>query len=281
MSANPRPLVGLALSGGTAKSLAHIGVLQALEEADIRVDCLAGTSGGAIVGAVYAAGFSIEQLTEVAGKLRWRHLARLTFPKLGLLNNSGVRSFLTDLLGDVTFADLRIPLAIVGTDFLAGKKVVFRDGKVAEAAMISSSIPNVFEPVELDGTLYVDGGLVEYLPVETVREFNPRVVIAVNLGHREEPSSRPGNLLHVAMQVVGIAARQNALISETRADIVIRPPAASFPSFDLMASSRLIEVGYAETKKRVPEIQALLEKVSHPSWLSRLKFWGRSQPSGW
>ncbi len=275
MTANQKPVVGLALSGGTAKSLAHIGVLHALEEAGIGVDCLAGTSGGAIVGAVYAAGFSIEDLTEVARKLRWRHLARLTFPKLGLLNNSGVRTFLTDLLGDVTFADLRIPLAIVGTDFLTGEKVVFREGKVADAAMISSSIPNVFEPVELGDTLYVDGGLVEYLPVETVREFEPKVVIAVNLGHREGPSPRPGNLLHVAMQVVGIAARQNAIISESRADIVIRPPAASFPSFDLMASARLIEVGYAETKKRVPEIQAALDRVADRSWISRLKFWGR------
>jgi len=275
MSTTKKPIVGLALSGGTAKSLAHIGVLQALEEAGIGVDCLAGTSGGAIVGAVYAAGFGIADLTEIAHKLRWRHLARFTFPKLGLLNNSGVRSFLTELLGDVTFDDLRMPMAIVGTDFLSGEKVVFRSGKVADAAMISSSIPNVFEPVELNDTLYVDGGLVEYLPVETVREFGPQVVIAVNLGYREGPSPRPGNLLHVAMQVVGIAARQNARISESRADIVIRPPAASFPSFDLMASAKLIEVGYVETKKRIPDIQAVLAERSGRSWIHRLKFWGR------
>lgn len=275
MSSTHKPVVGLALSGGTAKSLAHIGVLRALEEAGIAVDCLAGTSGGAIVGAVYAAGFGVEELTELAGKLRWRHLARLTFPRLGLLNNSGVRGFLTDLLGDVTFADLRLPLAIVGTDFLTGEKVVFREGKVADAAMISSSIPNVFEPVEQNGTLYVDGGLVEYLPVETVREFGPKMVIAVNLGYREGRASRPGNLLHVAMQVVGIATRANTRLSESRADIVIRPPAASFPPFDLTASAQLIEVGYAETRRRIPEIRAVLDRAEETSWLRRLKFWGR------
>ena len=263
------------MSGGSAKSVAHIGVLQALEEAGIRVDYLAGTSGGAIVGAVYAAGFSVEEIKKVAHKLRWRRLARLTFPRLGLLNNSGVKDFLTDLLGDVTFENLRIPMAIVGTDFLTGEKAVFRTGSVATAAMISSSIPNVFEPVDYNGTLYVDGGLVEYLPVETVREFGPDVVIGVNLGHREGPSPRPGNLLQVAMMVVGIAAHRTIADSEALADVVIRPPTASFPAFDLMASSELVEVGYEEASKRIPEIQEILAAAApRPrSLLRRLKFW--------
>ncbi len=269
-----KPTVGLALSGGTAKSLAHIGVLEALAEESIPVDCIAGTSGGAIVGAVFAAGLGIPALKEVGRELRWKDLARFTFPRLGLLNNSGVARFITGLLGDVTFADLPIPLAIVGTDLLSGEKIVFREGSVARAAMVSSSIPNVFEPVEFEGTLAVDGGLVEYLPVETVREFDPDLVIAVNLGHRDGPSSRPRNLLHVSMAVVGIAARQNARISETKADIVIRPPTAAFPSFDLMASAKLIQVGYEATMARMPEIKAAVT-TAEPTWVQRLKFWER------
>lgn len=269
-----KPTLGLALSGGTAKSVAHIGVLAALEEEGIEVDYLAGTSGGAIVGSIYAAGVPIEELERIAAALRWKDLARLTFPRLGLLNNSGVARFITDLLGEVTFRDLRIPLAIVGTDLLTGEKVVFREGKVALAATISSSIPNVFEPVEVDGNLYSDGGLVEYLPVETVREFGPDVVVAVNLGHREGRSPRPRNLLQMAMMVTGIAARQNARLSETKADLVIRPPTASFPSFDLLASSRLIEVGYDAARARIPEIRALLHEAE-PSWVQRLRFWER------
>jgi NTE family protein len=274
MNRNKRPTLGLALSGGTAKSLAHIGILEALAEAEVEVDYIAGTSGGAIVGAIYAAGFQVKELKEVAAALRWKDLARLTFPRLGLLNNSGVARFITDLLGDLTFADLRIPLAIVATDLLTGDKVVFREGKVAEAAMISSSIPNVFEPIERNGTLFTDGGLVEYLPVETVQEFSPDVIVAVNLGHREGRSPRPRNLLQMAMMVTGIAAQQNTRLSEAKADIVIRPPTASFPSFDLMASYRLIDVGYDAAKARLPEIQAVLEAVE-PSWMQRLKFWER------
>jgi NTE family protein len=261
MSPDTRPTLGLALSGGTAKSVAHVGVLEALTEEGIPVDCIAGTSGGAIVGAIYAAGFGVDELREVARSLRWKDLARLTWPRLGLLNNSGIARFLTDLLGDLTFADLRIPLAIVGTDLLTGEKVVFREGKVAMAAMISSSIPNVFEPVEYEGSLYADGGLVEYLPVETLRTFAPRVAVAVNLGHREGRTQRPRHLLHMAMTVTGIVARHNARHSELLADIVIRPPTGEFPAFDLMASSRLIKVGYDATKARISEIRALLDAL--------------------
>jgi NTE family protein len=272
--AAPRPRIGLALSGGTAKSVAHIGVLQALTDAGIPIDCIAGTSGGAIVGAVYAAGFSVEELRSIASELRWRDLARFTFPRLGLLNNSGVERFLTDLLGDITFAELRIPLAIVATDLLTGGKVVYREGRVAQAAMISSSIPNVFSPIEVDESLHTDGGLVEYLPVETLQLLAPDVSIAVNLGHREGRSPRPRSLLHVAMMVTGIAARQNARLSERKADIVIRPPTASFPSFDLMASARLIEVGYRATVDRLPDIRGAI-LAAEPSGVQRLKFWER------
>jgi len=274
MNSERTPIVGLALSGGTAKSVAHIGVLEALTEGGIPVDCIAGTSGGAIVGAIYAAGFSVEDLKSIASTLRWKDLARLTWPKLGLLNNSGIDRFLTDLLGELTFDDLKIPLAIVGTDLLTGEKIVFREGRVSTAAMISSSIPNVFEPVDLNGTLYADGGLVEYLPVETVQEFQPDVIIAVNLGHRTGRSPRPRHLLHMAMRVTGIAAQQNARLSETKADIVIRPPTAIFPSFDLMASARLVQVGYDATMERLPDIRAVMEAVE-PSWVQRLKFWER------
>jgi len=274
MNSTKSPTVGLALSGGTAKSIAHIGVLEALTEAGIPVDCIAGTSGGAIVGAIFAAGFGVEELKGIASRLRWKDLARITWPRLGLLNNSGIARFLTDLLGELTFEDLKIPLAVVATDLLTGEKVVFREGSVAEAVMISCSIPTVFEPVERDGTLYTDGGLVEYLPVETVQMFQPEVIIAVNLGHRTGRSPRPRHLLHMAMRVTGIAAKQNARLSETKADVVIHPPTGEFPSFDLMASARLIRVGYEATRARIPDIRAVLD-AAEPTWVERLKFWER------
>ena len=108
----------------------------------------------------------------------------------------------------------------------------------------------------------------------TVQGFSPDVVIAVNLGHRTGRSPRPRHLLHMAMRVTGIAAKQNTRLSETKADIVIRPSTATFPSFDLMASTRLLQVGYDAAMERIPDIQAALE-AAEPTWVKRLKFWER------
>jgi predicted acylesterase/phospholipase RssA len=255
MNSSSRPLVGLALSGGTAKSVAHIGVLAALDEAGIGVDCIAGTSGGALVGAIYAAGVTVNELKGVAAALRWKDLARITWPRLGLLNNAGIERFLTELLGDLTFEELRIPLAVVATDLLLGEKVVFRKGRVAQAAMMSSSIPNVFEPVEQDGTLYSDGGLVEYLPVETLRgEFDPKVAIAVNLGHREGRSSRPRHPPHGHDGDHAWPAITRASPRRRRIWSSARPP-SSFLLRPFMATSRLVEVGYEAAVARIPDIR--------------------------
>lgn len=269
--------VGLALSGGTAKSIAHIGVLKAFEEAGVAIDYLTGTSGGAIVGAMYAAGKSVEELEHVASGLRWKHLARLTLPRLGILNNSPLEQFITKLLGRVDFSDLKIPFAVVTTDLLTGERVVFKEGPVARAVMMSSSIPNVFEPVEYQGSMYVDGGLTEYLPVETLREtFGPDVAIGVSLGQRHTQAAKPRHLLHVAMAVTGIAARATLQRSEALADLVIKPPAGRFPSYDLKAGPELIDVGHQAALARMPEILELLAPAER-TWLERLRFWPKRE----
>lgn len=271
-----RPTLGLALSGGTAKSMAHIGVLKALEEAGLRPDYLAGTSGGAIVAALYAAGIGVERLARIGSGVRWKHLARPAFPRLGLLNNEGVASFIEEHLGGKRFEDLDIPLRIVATDLLSGNRVVLDSGSVGRAAMASSSIPNVFQPVPWNGTLLVDGGLVEYLPVETVLEFRPDVAAAVNLGYRGEPSPPPRNLLDVSMAVIGIAAQYNFRISEAKADVVIRPPTQRFPSFDLMATAELIDVGYRAALERIGDLRAALDRA-RPARNRRFRWWARDE----
>src|SRR5512140_933022 len=141
--------VGLALSGGTAKTIAHIGVLEALEDAGIEVSCMAGTSGGAVVGSLYAAGFSIPELKALARSVKWKNLARLSFPRLGLLSNDTINRFLSDLLGQRTFDQLKIPMAVVATNLLTGERAIFNKGSVALAAQVSSTIPHLFSPVEI------------------------------------------------------------------------------------------------------------------------------------
>jgi NTE family protein len=250
--------VGVALSGGTAKTIAHIGVLEALEEAGIRISCITGTSGGAIIGALYAAGFSIPELKALARGVRWNKLARLSFPRLGFLSNDTVHRFLTDLLGSRTFDQLRLPLAIVGTNLLTGERTIFRDGSVALAARVSSTIPHLFAPVEIGDEMYVDGGMVEFLPVATLRDtFDPDVRVGVNLGLRGR-LPRPRNFIQVSVVVGTVVARQTVRYNESLADVVIRPDTSLFHPFDLEASQGLIEVGYRGV---VDELDALAAAI--------------------
>ena len=246
--------VGVALSGGTAKTIAHIGVLEALEDAGIPISCVAGTSGGAVIGALYCAGFSIADLKALARGVRWKNLARLSFPRLGLLSNDTIKRFLSDLLGNRTFDQLQTPLVVVGTNLLTGDRALFTAGSVALAAQVSSTIPQLFAPVEIDGEMYVDGGMVEFLPLGALRDtFQPDVAIGVNLGMRGR-LPRPRNLIHMAMLLGTIVSRRSAKRTEEMADVIIRPDTRLFHPFDLDASAGLIDAGREAALEEVPRL---------------------------
>ena len=261
--------IGLALSGGTAKSVAHIGAIRALEESGIEISYLSGTSGGAIVAVLYAAGKTTGELAELAGEMRWRRFAGLTLPKLGLLSSDKIREFIIDEIGDLDFRDLRIPTAVVISDLTSGKKVVFREGSTAVACQASSSIPEVYCPVEVDGHYLVDGGLIEYLPVETLSSFGEMFKIGVNLGMGDRLRKRPRHLLEVIMQVTGFMSQQNAAVSETMADFVIRPAIERFSPFALHKASLIIDEGYKETVRVIPYLKDAIR--SYGSFKERLR----------
>lgn len=252
--------VGLALSGGTAKSVAHIGVIRALEEAGIRIRYVSGTSGGSIVAALYAAGKSVDEMVSLACGMGWRNLAGLTLPKLGLLSSEKIREFVTDSLGDIDFKDLTIPAAVVVADLSIGGRRVIREGNVAIACQASSSIPQIYSPVEVDGHLLVDGGLVEYLPVQALSGMGEMFKIGVNLGAREGMHKRPRHLLGVIMQVTGFVAQENAVRSERLADFMIRPRLGRFSPFALDKAAIMIEESYRETKSRLDELASAIRR---------------------
>lgn len=268
-----RIAVGLALSGGTAKSLAHIGVIRALEENGIAIDYLAGTSGGAIVAVLYAAGRSVDDLERLADGIRWRKLAGLTLPKLGLLSGAKIRDFIIEEIGDMCFDDLKIPTAVVASDLTTGSKVVFRSGRIAVACQASSSIPEVYSPVEIDGHFLVDGGLIEYLPVETLGEFGEMFKIGVNLGLTEGIRRRPRHLIEVIMQVTGFVSQQNALVSEEAADFIICPHMESFSPFAFQLASDMVNHGYMYTLEVIPAVKKAMH--DYASLGGRLGRWGR------
>lgn len=268
-----RPRLGLALSGGTAKSIAHIGVLRALEEADLRPDVLVGTSGGSLIAVVYASGAGLDRMIEMADAINWRRLARVRIPRLGLLSNQGVAELVRDTVGDTTFEELQIPTHVVTTDLLTGEKVVFSEGPVAPAVQASCSIPQIFSPVRIGDGLYADGGFVEYLPVETLRTCGPEVAVGVHLGAYADFSVPPRHLLSMIMRTMGVVAMRNARVSSGHADVLIAPRLRGFASFDLKRADELIQVGHDAAEEAIPAIRHALEHSAETTggWRRRLQ----------
>jgi NTE family protein len=236
------PKIGLALSGGGARGLAHIGVLKTLEREGIPVDFLAGTSMGGVIAAGYAAGLNAAYLEQEALHMsRWRNLLPLvdrSLPGLGLVRGERVRDYLADHIGEITFDQLNIPLALVAVDLLSGQEVLLRSGVVADAVRATISLPGVFAPYPLDGRLLVDGGILNNLPADVVRRMGAEVVIAVNVSADAEllPYEAPEDNGRLALpqvfhmvtslrRVVNIMAHQMAdyRLAQAQPDLVLCP----------------------------------------------------------
>ncbi len=178
--------IGLALSGGAAKGLAHIGVIKALEESGIKVDYIAGSSMGALVGAAYASGIPIDTLEKIAINTDWVTVAKLFVPGFstaGLVEGKRVKEFLSSIYGDVRIEDCPIPFAATAADISTGKLYIINRGSLLEAVRASISIPIVFTPVKYQDILLVDGGVVDPVPIDIVKEMGADYIIAVHVIH--------------------------------------------------------------------------------------------------
>ncbi|MBC7231756.1 MAG: patatin-like phospholipase family protein [Chloroflexi bacterium] len=237
-----RPKVGVALSGGGSRGLAHIGVLKVIEREGIPVHFLAGTSMGGVIAAGYAAGLGTAYLEAEAlrmGKLR--NLARLidrSFSNQGLLRGQRIREYFEHQLGGATFADLRIPLALIAVDLIKGEEVILKEGSIADALRATISLPGVFVPFHMNEWLLVDGGVLNNLPADVVRRMGADVVIAVDVSVRLQDYSqllRKGKhrLLPIAVETltetlqrtVGIMERQLVAqkLAQARPEVLIEP----------------------------------------------------------
>jgi NTE family protein len=173
--------IGLALGSGSVRGFAHIGVLKVLEEEKVPIDFIAGTSIGALIGAAYASGLNARLLEKIALSTEWRSLVDFTVPKTGFIAGREVEKYIARIIEYKNFSELNIPLNIVATDISKGEKVIFDKGNVAKAVRASISIPGVFKPVKLDKKELVDGGLVDPIPVDVVKEMGAAKIIAVDL----------------------------------------------------------------------------------------------------
>jgi NTE family protein len=250
--------LGIALSGGSALGCVHIGVLQALRDNDIAIDCISGTSAGAAVAACYAFNVPMENVAKLGRGLSWYKMSKLAYSPLGLANGKTIGDFMDQLVGkDARIEDAKIPLAIVATDLETGDKVVFRTGSVAKAVMASSCMPGLFAPVAHDGALLVDGGLVENLPIAELASLGADVTIGVNLA-RWRNFPHPKSVIGVMVNAMDIMVHQQSIMHGEKADVVIEPHLETYTSSDWEKTDSLVNEGYREATKAIPTIRTLI-----------------------
>ncbi|WP_456023887.1 patatin-like phospholipase family protein [Pseudomonas protegens] len=311
-----RPKVGLVLSGGAARGLAHIGVLKALEEQGIKIDAIAGTSMGAVVGGLYASGYKIDELEKLALNIDWQAALSDAPPRedvpfrrkqddrdflvkqklsfrddgslglpLGVIQGQNLALLLESLLAHTSdtrdFDKLPIPFRAVATDISNGEKVVFRKGHLPQVIRASMSIPAVFAPVELDGRLLVDGGMTDNIPLDVAREMGVDVAIVVDIGTPLRNRKQLTTVVDVLNQSITLMTRSNSeeqLAALKPSDVLIQPALAAFGVTDFGKAQEMIDAGYRATRILDTRLTVLKPKESQDAELNAARSPGQRTP---
>lgn len=253
-----RPTIGLALGGGFARGLAHIGVLKVFEEESIPIDFVAGTSVGAVIGAAYCSGISAKELEEIAALVRFKTFARWTVSRLGFASNDRMTGFLEKVINARSFEELKIPLAVAATDFVTGDGVVFRSGPLVDAVRASCAYPGFFLPVSIDGRLLVDGMLSHVVPTRPLREMGADRVIGVYLSAHWVATRGPRHVFDVIGQCFSIAQQKMCEFWQTAADMVLEPDVTGFTYDAFDRAPELVRSGEAAARQIVPMLRQLI-----------------------
>ena len=280
ISGRPTPLqndrvpgIGLALGGGFARGIAHIGVLKVLEEENIPIHFVAGTSVGALIGAAYCSGLCVAECEDFASRVRFKHFARWTLSRCGFASNQRMIGFLDNLLKVKTFEDLRIPLAVTATDFSTGDGVVFHSGPLVDPVRASCAYPGMFLPVKINGRLLVDGMLAYPVPTQPLREMGANRVLAISLKGKWTNVEGPRHVFEVIGQCFAIAQEMNSSQWKQAADLVVEPEVHEFKYDAFDHSAALVRAGETAMRAALPEVRKWLQPqiaVSERSRESRL-----------
>lgn len=260
-TSNSAAAIGIALGGGFARGIAHIGVLKVLEEERVPIRFIAGTSVGALIGAVYSSGVSIEELVAIAHSVRFTTFARWTLSRYGFASNERMVSFLARTLKKKSFEDLVIPLGVAATDFNTGEGVVFRSGPIIDPVRASCAYPGMFLPVVIGGRHLVDGMLSYPVPTRPLREMGADRVLAVHLKGTWTAHGAPRHLFDVIGQSFAIAQDAMSSLWRSAADCVIEPDVAGFAYDDFNRADDLIKVGEVAMRAALPEIRKWIESA--------------------
>ncbi len=247
--------IGLALGGGAALGAAHVGVLRAIKEQNIQIDYITGTSIGAMAAAFYAFGKSWKEIQEITEGLAWLDISHISLTRFGLLNNDEIGKLLKEHIGDKNVEDANIPLAIVTTDISTGKKFTITQGPLAEAVTASTCIPGIFHPREFDDVMLVDGGLIENVPIPSLKKLGATYTIAVDL-NAHFTYKRPTNIMEMILNSFHLMMAQNDKKHTAMADIVIQPNLSEYTEYDLRLTNELIQIGYETAIKSLKNIHS-------------------------
>ncbi len=292
--------VGLALGGGGARGLAHIGVLKVLERENIPIDLITGTSMGAIIGGVYALKKDISAVEKIAQKyskisefnidfsfsekerkdkpfflkkmsdfLKKGYILNLELRRKYINDGEGIKKIIKDLVGDKTFTDTKIPFAAVAADLVKGEKVILDQGILFDALLASASIPGMFPPVILGKKILVDGGIVDVVPIEAAQSLGANFVIAVNMSQAIKKRVEFNNAVEIFFRSDSITSAELRKLQLSYADIVITPKVGRFHWSDFSKPEQCIREGEIAAQNIILELKKKLKKVK-PIWWKKL-----------
>ncbi len=253
--------VGLALGGGALRGMAHVGVLQVMEENGIPINLIVGTSMGALIGGIYASGVKAKMLERIAEQLNMRDFYDVVMPREGLVLGDRLLTLFRTMTGNRDISQASIPYASIATDIETGDMVVMNEGKICDAIRASISLPGIFVPYTVNGRKLCDGGLVDRVPVTTVRDMGADVVIAVDVGYKKGYVDRADGILLYLLRAFDIMDWELAQLRMNTADVLIAPDLKNIDYTSLRDAEEAIQLGRAECEKALPQIRAAMEKA--------------------
>jgi len=251
--------IGLALGGGFARGIAHVGVLRVFEQYEIPIHYIGGVSAGAMVAAAYASGSSTDDIGKVGSAMRFTDVARWSISRMGLAGSERMDLFLQKLLKRFRFEDMKIPLGIVATDLATGEPVFFRGhGEVAVPIRASCSYPGLFQPIRHQGKMLVDGAISMEIPAELLRRMGARYIVSVHLPMQHSNGSGPGNMFQVINRCFQIMQTRTEHDWRKHSDLVITPDVTGMEWDSFGSAEQLIKAGEIAALEAVPKIKAWL-----------------------
>ncbi|WP_226578439.1 patatin-like phospholipase family protein [Halobacillus litoralis] len=260
-----KPTIGLALGSGGARGFAHLGVLKVLHNHGIPVDMIAGSSMGALVGSFFAAGQRIEDMYKLALTFKRKYYLDFTVPKMGFVQGKRIKEYIRIFTFGKNIEDFKIPMSIVATDLYAGEKKIFTSGPASEAVRASIAIPGIFVPERINDRLYIDGGVIDRVPVSVVKQMGAQFIIAVDCAHFDADPN-----IHSIYDVItqSIDIMQDELVTaigvSSDADVMIRPDVSKYSSRAFTNIQEIVGAGERAAESCVEDIKEKLAAWKEP-----------------